>query len=224
VRGSKNLVNYVQDAEFWEAGLSELPQDMCDGCKLHSGFMGYWEAVEPDVLVSLEKLGCTANATDAKSRRVFVTGHSLGAAAATLGMFKLQHYGFDVQQGYVFESPRLGNPAFANAFAKKFDRDVPVFRVTHQRDPVVHLPPQNGKGGILPPYQHVKGEVYFLVTKDPMQKAFCGEGENELCSDRYDLTSCIVHGDDHCNTPLLENGDICNPPPGVCGPASVAMV
>lgn len=53
---------------------------MCDGCKVHSGFHGAWDAMADTVLDTLQDV--VASYSDYS---VTFTGHSLGAAIATLG-------------------------------------------------------------------------------------------------------------------------------------------
>merc|ERR1711934_1345773 len=58
-----------------------------------------------------------------------------------MAIFALDYTGFKVAKSYTFESPRVGNQAFAEAFDRAFARRFPVFRVTHHKDPAVHVPP-----------------------------------------------------------------------------------
>lgn len=62
---------------------------------------------------------------------VLYTGHSLGAALATLAASQRPP-----QALYTFGSPRVGNRAFAATLAT-----CPTFRVVHHRDVIPHLPP-----------------------------------------------------------------------------------
>ena len=72
--------------------------------------------------------------------KVWVTGHSLGGALASLSSTVLLHESRTSKSNllmYTFGQPRVGN----YQYAKQHDRLVPIsFRVTHYRDPVVHLP------------------------------------------------------------------------------------
>lgn len=45
----------------------------------------------------------------AKLRKIYITGHSLGAALASLIRCVLEHDGFRIEAVYTFESPRVGN-------------------------------------------------------------------------------------------------------------------
>jgi hypothetical protein len=67
--------------------------------------------------------------------RVKATGHSLGAALATLTAMELVKYYPDVQL-YNYGSPRVGTKAFSDFAGSKM---TDAWRVTHLRDPVPHL-------------------------------------------------------------------------------------
>jgi hypothetical protein len=68
----------------------------------------------------------------APKRPLWITGHSLGGALATL-LFSVTPTATGL---YVFGSPRVGDGAFAASCAGR-----PVWRVENGLDPIVHLPP-----------------------------------------------------------------------------------
>jgi hypothetical protein len=117
------------------------------GGKVHRGFKEALEEVWPDLLPYIRKLrnkGC----------KIWITGHSLGAALATLSAGR---YG-SAQGVYTFGSPRVGNKAFKDNF------EVKIYRIVNNDDIVVRVPPP-GK------YVHV-GELKFIdsdgVIRDAM--------------------------------------------------------
>ena len=63
---------------------------------------------------------------------IFYTGHSLGAAFATLAVAR-----YPPRAVYTFGSPRVGNEAFAASL-----QVVPIHRVVDNKDAVVLLPPE----------------------------------------------------------------------------------
>jgi triacylglycerol lipase len=67
---------------------------------------------------------------------VHLTGHSFGGAIATLASTVLTDAGYAVQPVYTFGSPRVGDAAFAAAYAPT------QFRIINQGDPVPDLPPE----------------------------------------------------------------------------------
>jgi hypothetical protein len=72
-RGSSNVKNWVDNLEFTKT--SAYPK--CDGCKVHHGFYQAWLSLRDQVVDEVTRLhGLHPDA------KIFVTGHSLGAALA----------------------------------------------------------------------------------------------------------------------------------------------
>jgi len=70
----------------------------------------------------------------AKSKKLFVTGHSLGAAVATILAAYLKEQGFDPLL-YTYGSPRVGNETFVQAYSS-----ITHYRHVYHRDPVPMVP------------------------------------------------------------------------------------
>jgi triacylglycerol lipase len=114
--------------------------------KVHSGFQLGVDAVWDKLRSHLELLR--------DGRRVFwFTGHSLGAALATLAAAKAADIaGFDLRGLYSIGSPRVGDSTF-KAFFEGLLRDryrMGYFRFVHQQDIVTTVPPPP-----LFPFTHV---------------------------------------------------------------------
>lgn len=71
-------------------------------------------------------------------------------------------------------------------------------------DPVVHVPCE------FLGYEHVQTEVHY--HKNGSYKT-CPQVEDTSCADQYsDVPELfLAHVGDHCASPLVPNGDICNP-------------
>jgi len=123
----------------------------------------------------------------------------MGAALTHLAMFSLENNGYDVQHSYSYEAPRVGNGAFSAEFTRRFGRSFPVFRVTHYKDPVVHLPFE------WMGYKHVETEVY--IDERGAYKV-CKGTEDPTCSNQWLIDPLAVGY--HCASPLLPHGSICN--------------
>ena len=146
--------------------------------------------------------------------KVWVTGHSLGGALASLASTLIMYNGKTTKDNlmlHTFGQPRVGN----YDYALTHDGLVPLsFRVTHYRDIVVHLPtcktltpgtPCIALGGW--PYHHGK-EIFYgseIMTKSSPYKTCEGLPHNEDlgCSNNIavwskclpiELSACI---DDH---------------------------
>mmetsp|Transcript_18642 Transcript_18642/g.44148 ORF Transcript_18642/g.44148 Transcript_18642/m.44148 type:complete len:497 (-) Transcript_18642:65-1555(-) len=192
IRGSKTFTNALHDAFFWS---DALPHEECDGCQVFDGFWRVWTGIEAKVWRVLVDNGCLPG-TDQGT--ILITGHSLGAAVGTLAMYMLQLRGYSVGLSYNFESPRVGNDVFKDAFASLFQRSVAMYRITRARDPVVHVPP-------LPIYHHVGSEAYFPGGRVD-DVTVCIDPEDSNCANRYSLIETIFDGMDHCKSELVPEG------------------
>jgi hypothetical protein len=100
------------------------------GVQVHDGFWTALDSVYKGIAAEIVKQG------GFKQKKVFVTGHSLGGALATLCAVRLQKDKYGSPVVYTFASPRVGNDKFQAAF-----------RLTHRRwvnqnDLVTQLPPE----------------------------------------------------------------------------------
>jgi predicted lipase len=112
---------------------------------------------------------------------IIVTGHSLGAALATLTTLELQHAGNTNLRTIHFGSPRVGNTNFANwattALGARSARN------THHKDMVPHCPTHER-------FTHIGGEFY----EDPvLQLRTCVGLEDPNCSYQWHITSVDDH-------------------------------
>lgn len=158
------------------------------------------------MLDAVTAVGCGRYSPSAPDNLLYITGHSLGAALTHMAMFTLSNAGWNISKTYSFEAPRIGNRVFSETFGSRFSRKIPVFRMTHHRDPVPHLPPMNFG------YRHVQTEeVYY--GQDGHDYTVCDVPEDKRCADQYwDIPAMVaLHSGDHCASPLVSNGDICSP-------------
>jgi len=194
-RGSSNVMNWIRDLQALPTDASDWPH--CVGCEVHSGFDSIWHRIKPLLESNLHDIGCHPHSNGI----LHITGHSLGAALATLAAFDLSVFGFNVEKIYHFESPRVGNQQFAAAFNARFGK-VPSIRVTHDRDPVVHLPAKHAG------YWHVDSEMFFDVSgKFEMCK-----GEDGSCADQHwNVPHDLLYSYEHCANNAFGRGfNFCN--------------
>ena len=95
--------------------------------KIHSGFSDAFDAIRYDIEKDIKEFG----ADDKKP--LFITGHSLGGALATIATKKL-NYPY-IAACYTFGSPRVGNDTWVAGI------NPPIYRVVNAVDSVTMLPP-----------------------------------------------------------------------------------
>ncbi|KAK0421202.1 hypothetical protein QR680_015108 [Steinernema hermaphroditum] len=125
---------------------------------------------------------------------LWLTGHSLGGAMASLAAAELAYMGFvDTQhlKLVTFGQPRVGDKVYAAAH----DALVPYsYRVVHNRDLIAQNPPRNlPDHGLLDGYVHHKAEVFY-PNKMRVDDSFivCNEeDEDNKCSDGQWFTLSI---------------------------------
>jgi len=105
---------------------------------VHAGFAKALRAIQPAISVWLASEECAARS------QLVLAGHSLGAALATLAATV-----WAPTQLVTLGSPRVGDPAFAAAFA-----NLPVARIVNCCDAITQIPPE------LPWYTHVGPMTY----------------------------------------------------------------
>jgi len=98
--------------------------------------------------------------TRTNNQKVFITGHSLGGALATLCAFRLQKVGdVDVDGVYTFSAPRVGDLNFANEYNDILRSK--TFRWVYKHDFGPQLPIRAGVGPLAHQYVH-SGVLNFV--------------------------------------------------------------
>jgi len=122
------------------------------GSLVHSGFIKLFREVQAAVQLTLDTY---------QPAQVYTTGHSLGAALAT--MSSLQFLGRSTTT-YIFGSPRVGNAAFVTLVAN----NCRVFRVANQSDVICDAPlavmPNLSKPHLPWLYDHVAVTSSFNIN------------------------------------------------------------
>jgi predicted lipase len=103
-RGSEDIHNWITNLE---ATTTSYP--LCSGCEVHKGFYAAESKVFPSILSTVKSLQAKY-----PSYVVIATGHSLGAALATLTAFDLVNNGVNNVKLFNYGSPRVGNTKFAD--------------------------------------------------------------------------------------------------------------
>jgi len=162
-----SLPNWLTDFEATMTALGvpegEDPQELPAGyaaAAVHAGFRRATLALLEDL--AADGVAAPGLHTHLQDRlrlnpdlRIWVTGHSLGAAMATLAAYEIGN----VQALYTYGSPRVGNGPFAQAFS---EADIAHYRFVHHKDVVPHVPVPVP---VLFGYEHV-GALKYLEYDD----------------------------------------------------------
>lgn len=105
------------------------------GGNIHAGFHDAFNLVYLEISQSLGK-------DEYKNMPLFITGHSLGGALATVAAKKLAHTG-GIAACYTFGSPRVGDTEWVENIK------APIYRVVNAADPVTMLPPGTETIGVI---------------------------------------------------------------------------
>jgi pimeloyl-ACP methyl ester carboxylesterase len=128
--------------------------------KVHKGFCNALSAVYQGVRSEVRN-------RRKNKQKVFLTGHSLGGALATLCAYRFQKVGgVPVSGVYVFGSPRVGNIGFANAYNNLLKAK--TFRWVKNLDFASKLPVYAGPPLPATQYHHV-GTLNFINHKGEIE-------------------------------------------------------
>jgi len=169
-RGSSSIRNWIDNI-----GVIKTDYPYCSKCEVHNGFYKTEREAFPriwnDLLLILNQY---------PTYTVIVSGHSLGAAIATLVTMDLMDlHGLTNIKMINFGSPRVGNDEFA---AYVSQRIVNKSRVTHHKDIVPHCPMHER-------FTHISGEYY----EDDSGLKECSGYEDSKCSYQWHITNVDDH-------------------------------
>lgn len=156
-RGTKEPEDFLTDAN-----LDQVP--LTPPLFAHAGFAASLDGAYTQILEFARTRG---------TRRLWLTGHSLGGALATLAAWRLQQDGVTVQGVSTYGSPRVGNTAFALSYEALF-ASRPTQRWVNANDPIPLIPPPliPRPFPLLPlDYAHV-GDYNHIVEFPPLSGTF----------------------------------------------------
>ncbi|EAW14911.1 lipase family protein [Aspergillus clavatus NRRL 1] len=145
-RGSRTLDTWIANLDF---GLRSI-SDVCTGCAVHSGFWKSWEVVSDKLTAQI-----LAAQQTYPGYTLVITGHSFGAALATISAAVLRKAGI-AAIAYPFASPRVGNLALAEYITAQGSN----YRVTHTNDLVPRLPPR------IAGFSHISPEYWITSPNE----------------------------------------------------------
>ncbi|KDQ61932.1 hypothetical protein JAAARDRAFT_31427 [Jaapia argillacea MUCL 33604] len=179
-----NILSIANDLEFGLVNLnSTLFPHAGSGVQVHEGFQQTFGRTSDTILAAVK------NGLHSKgARNVVVTGHSLGAAIATMDAVMLRQQ-LDPSisvTSVVFGLPRGGNVGWANFVDSTLGTS--FTHVTNQNDPVPTVPPE------LFGYVHPSQEVHIVSANavGATTTVACPGRENPHCSDGDSLLNINV--------------------------------
>ncbi|GAM22562.1 hypothetical protein SAMD00019534_057370, partial [Acytostelium subglobosum LB1] len=129
-----DLDNWITDAHLIQVPINKSEPDI----KIHSGVLGLYNELKPQLEFFVSEIQeqcptCT---------NLEVTGHSLGAALATMMVYDFYPSRFNkTLYRYIYGSPRLANQAFVDAFLKRVGSNIDnVWRIVQSKDIISQLP------------------------------------------------------------------------------------
>jgi triacylglycerol lipase len=131
--------------EDWITNIAVGFMDRAGG-RVHQGFWNAMESIFADLVKVLNEF-CTQN------QRIWLTGHSLGGALATLATAYLHQHRIPLAGLYTYGQPRVGDSSFAYHLNSEA---VNYFRIVNHGDVVTRVPPSDME------YAHA-GAFYYLT-------------------------------------------------------------
>ena len=168
--------------------------------RVHAGFFLAWAIIEGAVLAQISQWQLEAAEKGEALPPLYITGHSLGGALATIAAAALSDNGIDVAGVYTFGQPRVGDRLFVSQLNSHINGK--VFRFVNHNDIVPHVPPPFSVWNPTRLYGHVgivkyfdaKGTIipnYTLLARLTdnafgIGKAFLGSGFEQISDHRME--------------------------------------
>ena len=168
-RGTSSGADALVDAKF-------LKTDAYGGRgRVHRGFQGALDSVWNQLQAAVNSLG--------PDKKMFICGHSLGAALAELAAHRLALAGFPVAGVYVYGSPRVGNRDFMDAYNELLEEK--TFLHINNKDIVATIPPR------ILGFNHLGGsprqfDEAHAITMIPKSRGIFEEEEVEMDFEELD--------------------------------------
>ncbi|SMC26018.1 triacylglycerol lipase [Clostridium acidisoli DSM 12555] len=148
LRGTRTFKDNESDQDLYQ-----VPYPFVTNAgKTHRGFTCIYQSTRNELIRELNRLSTT--------KRLFVAGHSLGAAVAVLATLDIAiNTGFKHPAVYTYGSPRTGDPDFTSRFNQTVKNSIRIFNV-HDIIPTLPdraYPAPFTKDGLF--YRHVDTKV-----------------------------------------------------------------
>lgn len=149
------------------------------GGRVHRGFLGALEAVWED---ADGFRGLRSHLAGLAGRPLWFTGHSLGAAVATVAAVLCEQSGMRVSGLYTYGSPRVGDAEFADSFRGFFPGDAgrDYQRFANERDIVTVVPPEPFGYRHVGAGHHIEADGHIRAVAAAVSDAAPGELVREI--------------------------------------------
>jgi predicted lipase len=195
-RGSSNILNWIDNIQISKI----YPYPEFQNIGVEKGFYKAYKYLDNDIYNNIINLSAKYNTIN-----LIITGHSLGAAIATLLSFDIinskLYDKYNIVSLITFGSPRVGNQEFVNLFNQY---DINSKRITHYYDVVPHVPEEFLK------YVHISQEIWY--NEDNTYYTICNDRDNKediTCSDSCAPIHCTSTNDHlhYLNVSMGSSGD-----------------
>ena len=180
-RGSSNIQNWIDNIQCRQITPYDDKQ-----LSVEKGFYNLFSSLDDMIYNILDNMIIKYN-----TNVLFITGHSLGGALASLMAFDVEYSkkNYQVKSVITFGSPRVGNSYFSRLF-NQFQMN--SYRITHYYDMVPHVPEE------FMNYMHVAQEIYLSENNDRYTVCNDANGEDDTCSNKCAPLHCTSISD-HMN-------------------------
>ena len=191
-RGSENIQNWMSNIQVSQT--TPYPET---NIAVEKGFYNLFDSLQSNIYKAIDELVEKYNTNE-----LLLTGHSLGAALATLNAFDILYYqkNYKIHSLITFGSPRVGNKDFSKVFETY---NINSIRVTHYYDMVPHVPEE------FLGYRHISQEVWY--NEPNTEYTICNDEngtEDDTCSNSCSPTKCTSTSDhlDYLQIKMGEGG------------------
>lgn len=180
-RGTKTISEWISDATLTQSDYTYV----ADGGKTETGFTDVYASIRAPILQEVQTLIAGGGYT-----ALYITGHSLGAAVATLAAPDLAaNTTLTSPVVYTFASPRVGDPEFALLFD---DDGFTTWRVANTYDEVPKLP--GAVTIVIGPPPEFRRTTLFYEHVDTEYDVTFGGPIHSIADLEYNHSSCNYYG------------------------------
>ena len=141
-RGTDNVKEWATDAKVKQLNYEQASQKYKNApffmqndneIMLHAGFLSIFGEIADQIVTTIDTLN------PSKDKTICVSGHSLGAAMATIFGLELYSLGYQQTCIYSFASPRIGNLKLKEYY-EHLPENLPLFRIINTEDTIPQTP------------------------------------------------------------------------------------